>query len=80
MTRIGIRLVLRQQKAIRGEVFPAGAVLLEGECGQGIHPDDVHKAIIMNQVDIFSKEIPDPESGKKEPARKKKSDVVQDQA
>jgi hypothetical protein len=53
---------------------------LEGECAKNFQPEDIYKAILLNQLEIHSKEIPDPESGKKEPLRRKKANVAQDPA
>jgi hypothetical protein len=80
MGRLMIRLVLKQEKFIRGEVIPSGTLLLEGECAKNFCPNDIHKAMLLNQIDIYSQAIPEEASVKKESPKRKKGDVTQNPA
>ncbi len=47
-----VKLVLNAQKVIRGKKYPAGTVLLTGECERGFSPDEVNLAIQLAKIRV----------------------------
>ena len=63
-----IVLKLNEKKKIGGKEIAAGTAIFTGTCVNGISPDDLNKAIQLNQVRV---EIPKVEAAKKEVKKEK---------
>jgi len=57
-----ILLKLTEEKKIGGKKLLPGAVLFSGSCAAGISPDDLNKAIQLQQIKV---EVPKKEEAKK---------------
>lgn len=58
-----VKLLLKQDKKIRGKEYKKGTPLFEGECLQSFKPVDIEKAIQLQEVSI---DLREPELKKKE--------------
>jgi hypothetical protein len=51
-----VKLLLRQDKKIRGKEYKAGTPVFEGECLHGLKPVDVEKAIQLQEIAVDLRE------------------------